>query len=165
MNKCQQNVNQAELDNVSVRGDIHRLFALQLTVGGQPALNSCGILLRSAHADLRKNGIVKRLVTIEVNSGVIAAVQEPQHHQKHTTRQQQLPGKTRNGKGMVLNGSALPREKALPKPIEIASQGNDYKQAAEIGEDAAPSQQFKWTVSQPNIFNQTYTKGQQSGAA
>ena len=65
---------------------------------------------------------------------------------------------------MVLNGSALPREKVLHKPIEIASQRNDYKEAAEIGEDAGPSDGFEWTIGQPNIVDQKYAKGQQSGA-
>src|SRR5712664_2669272 len=165
LKECEQNGKHAKLYNVSVRGDIDGLFALQLAVRGQPAVNSSGVPLCCAQADLGKNGIVERLVTIKIDSGVIASVQEPKHHQEHATREQQSPSNTRIGRQLVLNGSALPREKVLHKAIEIASQGNDYKQAAEIGEDAGPSDGFKWTVSQPNIVNQKYATGQQSSTA
>src|SRR2546422_9144386 len=101
---------------------------------------------------------------MEVGSGVIAAMQDPKHHEEHPTREQQSPRSTRVGKQMVLNGVALPRERVLHKPIEIASQRNDYKEAAEIGEDAGPSDGFEWTIGQPNIVDQKYAKGQQSGA-
>ena len=87
LEKPHQYRQQAKLDRVCVRRNVHRFFPCQLSILAESCINRRRILRRGRDAHLRKERIVKRLMAIEISSRVVGAVKKAQKHQGQPARQ------------------------------------------------------------------------------
>src|SRR4029077_11878357 len=86
--KCEQHGKQSELDDVSVRRNLHRLAPVEWAIIGQRLVDPSLIMCGGRRIQLRKNGVVGCFMMVKVAAGIEGAMNEASKYKHHASGKQ-----------------------------------------------------------------------------
>ena len=145
---------ESELDNVRVRGDVHRLITLQLSVCFQRSIDHTYIVCRDRLRHVREDGRIERFVTVEIDSRVVRTMKEASEDQHHAAAKQQAARRAAIREQSILHLSCRWGPKMLHETQEKSESGKDYQQSAEVRKNAGPANRLQRAMFEANVVNE-----------
>ena len=158
----EQHREETEFNDVRVRGNLDGFVALKLAIGFEGTVDHSCIVCGGCGRHVRENGRIESFVTIEINAGVIGAMQKTGEDHYQTGGKQYPSWPIAIQEKGVLDGQRHLRSKILCQAEEKTKSGDKHEQSAEVGKDAGPADGLQRTVGEADVMDEKDSDGKKA---